>query len=99
MTDTQDDLFSWMARGTDPVTSHEAAASVRKRESQQIVLAALREIGPATDEVLVEYLEDKPISPSRARTARCELHRAGAVREAGESKTRSGRRALLWEAA
>lgn len=97
----QDDLFTAMARSSDPLTSFSAGASVNKRQSQAMVLAALRYIGPVTDERLLDHLATNglPITPSRARTARHELVLAGLVREAGEGRTRSGRRALLWEAA
>ena len=99
MTDTQDDLFSYLHRSTDPSTSADAARSISQRQSQSLVLEALRAIGPATDERLCEHLADKPISPSRARTARCEITRMGLVVEAGQGRTRSGRRALLWAVA
>lgn len=86
-----------LARNGDPWTSAAAVKTIKQQESQRLVLDALRQIGPATDEQIYDALADAHISPSRARTARVELQRAGIVKEAGEGLTRSKRKALTWE--
>jgi len=89
------------ARNSDPATSHEAAASLsdaQLRESQAIVLEALREHGPMPDHELVPLLTGK-LSASGARTRRAELAQAGLVAYTGENvRTESGRQAMVWGA-
>lgn len=92
------------ARASDPDTSHEAApdpgtrrGQERMTAGQEIVLAALRDTGPVTDEALVECLAGR-LSPSGVRTRRAELERLGRVVRVGESVTASGRRAIVWGA-
>ena len=72
-----DDLFSWLARSSDPAPSHNAAAKADLPRSEQLVLQAIRDIGPATDEQVYQYLVEQgtPVSPSRGRTARKALVR------------------------
>jgi len=93
---------SAVARATDPLTSHEAAASVGDvRESQRMVLMMLNAVGPGTDEALVEHAGKVgyPISPSGLRTRRSELVRLGLVEDSGErERLASGRRAIVWRA-
>lgn len=119
--DEQMDIFGQMeivgtqvtpvARTSDPVTSHAAAASIpsdRIRKRQRAVLLILKAAGPSTDEqialryALVETSEAghfPPQSPSGLRTRRSELHRAGYVKDAGEKrKLKSGRLGIVWEA-
>lgn len=98
------------ARRTDPGTSHAAAASVtpRIRESQDLVLRALRRLGPATDETLVAYYADaarrfpgriRQQSPSGIRTRRRELTDAELVFDTGRRTVlKSGRKAIVWAA-
>jgi len=89
------------ARPTDPATSHEAASSVRNvRESQQLILWYLVNIGPKTDEDIYEYaMVQKAMSPSGARTRRSELVRQGLVVDSGERrKTKAGRQTIVWKA-
>jgi hypothetical protein len=89
------------ARNTDPGTSHEAADSVRNiRETQQKILSALRQSGPMTDEQIFDVLTDKQkLSPSGARTRRCELVRLNLVEDSGERLlTKSNRRTIVWRA-
>lgn len=98
------DLFTFLdearARGTDPWTSHAASRSVNIARTRQQVLDILREIGPCSDEQLVDSCRTRfDISPSGVRTRRHELAVAGLVIEAGEAKTRSGRTCLTWRAA
>lgn len=92
------------ARRTDPVTSHEAAASVGDlTNAQQMILDALRH-GPGTDEEIYERLPHfakrsrKPIiSVSGARTRRRELVDAGLVEDSGQRKlTEAGRKTIVW---
>lgn len=90
-----------VARSTDPGTSWEAARSItpeKLRESQQVVLMALRGLGPMTDERLCWHLAEY-LSPSGARSRRSELVAMGLVRDSGRKDVlRSGRRAIVWEA-
>ena len=62
----------------------------------RVVLAWLAEHGPATDE---EIVAGTGLNPSTARPRRIELVRHGLVVEAGEKKTRSGRKATAWRCA
>lgn len=99
MSDTLD-LFSYLARSTDPETSKAAAASVDLIRSERVVLAALKTVGPATDDAVIVYLRGNGelMSETRGRTARKALVDKGLVRSDGEGLTRSRRRALLWVA-
>ena len=96
------DLFDTPhARNTDPQTSHDAAASVKRiRENQQLILACIKRLGPVTDEQLVKKLSFyTPMSPSGIRTRRNELVKQGLVRDSGHrEKLASGRLAILWTA-
>jgi len=85
------------ARSTDPLTSHEAAASVRRiRESQQAILDVIVAAGPITDEAIFARLTVK-LSPSGARTRRAELVERGLVVDSGETAILpSGRRSIKW---
>ena len=94
--------MSALARTDDPHTSHAAAALVNRPESQRVVLDWLTTQGPSTDEWLAYavYVNNCTISPSRLRTARCELQRAGLVRDTGRVATlRSGRSGVVWAVA
>lgn len=90
-----------VARATDPLTSHEAAASVEDvRESQRLVHRLLDGLGLATDEVLVNVAAATglPISPSGLRSRRAELVRLGLVEDSGaRARLASGRRAIVWQ--
>lgn len=98
-----DDLTLWNAhaRRTDPVTSHEAAASIepdRMARGQQAIYDALVILGPMTDEELYPTVRSH-LSPSGARTRRAELVDVGRVRDSGVKRLlASGRRAIVWEA-
>lgn len=96
-------------RNTDPITSHEAAASVRNiTETHNRILTMLQEHGPATDEQLFDLWwrcrtsepERWPhVSPSGLRSRRAELVDAGYVADSGDrGKTRSGRSCIIWKA-
>lgn len=93
------------ARGSDPITSHDAAASITTeaiRRTQRIVLRGLRAIGPCHDQALVRHLqaEGKYVSESGIRTRRCELARVGLVVDTGEKVLTVGnRRSIVWAAA
>lgn len=91
-----------VARTTDPITSHLAAASVTGiRASQRMILGALQRHGPGTDEDIYEWLrlEGHKISLSGARTRRSELVRLGLVRDSGEKRRlHSGRLSIVWQA-
>ena len=91
------------ARKSDPVTSHEAAASVKDLPIiKQTILKILR--WPVTDEeMIVAYnsmvLQGKvpASSDSAMRTRRAHLVRDGLVHEVGYGKTRFGRRTIIWQ--
>lgn len=87
-------------RRSDPLTSHEAADSVDEAASCAEVRRLLAAHGPLTDEEIAwKHAAPLPrpmFSQSRLRTARSELKEAGVVIEAGEGRTRSGRRCKKW---
>ena len=62
----------------------------------RLVLAWLEQHGPATDE---EIVAGTGLNPSTARPRRIELARRGLVVQAGERKTRSGKKATVWKLA
>jgi len=89
------------ARTSDPATSHEAAKSVKVRESQEKVLGLLK-LGPATDEVLANraMAHGIRISPSGLRTRRSELVALSLVVDSGvRVTTGNGRKAIVWAVA
>ena len=89
------------ARTSDPATSHEAAKSVKVRESQEKVLGLLK-LGPATDEVLANraMAHGIRISPSGLRTRRSELVALSLVVDSGvRLTTGNGRKAIVWAVA
>lgn len=97
-----------VARTTDPITSHAAAASVRAITAKQgAVLRLLEQIGPATDEeVFTEYMARWTAgqtdlfpkqSESGLRTRRSELVKKGKVVPSGRYKVKpTGRKAIVW---
>jgi len=80
----------------DTITSILAAESMvgHTARLRDRVLEALRQ-QPMTDEHIAEHLS---LTPNTARPRRIELTRDGLVRQVGEAKTKSGRRAILWGA-
>jgi hypothetical protein len=88
-----------VARRGDPQTSWAAADSLPTpvlRSSQRYVLTLLAQLGPMTDEQLVEL---SMLSPSGTRTRRCELVDKGLVVDTGRrSVTRARRRTIVWAA-
>ncbi len=95
--------MSALARNTDPITSHEAAASVvRITEQQNAILNALRQMGKATDLGLTAKLSWLA-SPQSVRSRRSELARRGLVRQHETNngpayEVIGGRRHTVWEA-
>ena len=98
------------ARLTDPITSHEAAASIDDDSITQIqraIYELIRMHGRMHDRDLVDnygmrcLISGAPIpEASTIRTRRSELVALGLVRDSGEkSVLPSGRRAILWEVA
>lgn len=97
------------ARRSDPVTSHEAAASIpseKIRISQDAILTVFRRVGPMYDEELQShYLRLQGIaglpaqSESGIRTRRKELVDKGRLRDSGRKVTPPGknRRSIVWE--
>lgn len=87
-------------RLTDPETSREAAISLSNlRLSQSVILNAVREWGPCSDEEIYDFVSGfHRISVSGARTRRKELVDMGLVRDSGQRNiTKSGRRTIMWE--
>jgi hypothetical protein len=88
------------ARTTDPVTSHDAAASVKRiRESHELLLAAFERWGDMTDTQLAECLArvGAMLSPSGIRSRRAELVEMGKLRDSGRTDILpSGRRSIVW---
>ena len=89
------------ARRSDPETSHEAAATVDIRRSQEQVINLFHRYGPMTDAELLEAADRLSVkqSPSGLRTRRNELVAKGVLRFTGTFKRlHTGRRARIWEA-
>lgn len=89
------------ARNTDPVTSHQAAESVKNiSHTQEFILRALKR--RRNDEQLIEayraFKSAPRASDSGIRSRRAELVRAGLVRDSGERmRMASGRCSIVWE--
>jgi len=62
---------------------------------RDMVLTALR-LQPMTDEQIADSLG---LAPNTARPRRIELTKEGKVSQVGETRTKSGRKAILWGAA
>lgn len=107
MTEDQLDIFDALAdearaRRTDPITSHEAAASVKVRRSQEQVLAVIGKYGPCTHEQLIKHVKAAGITMTDSGVrSRChELVEAGLVVDTGEKGlTQAGRKTTVWAAA
>jgi hypothetical protein len=89
------------ARITDPVTSHEAAATVRNlTATMEGIVTVLKHRGPQPDDMIARYysLSGFPYaSPSGLRSRRAELVDLGIIEPSGEfAKTPSGRRTIVW---
>lgn len=95
------------ARRSDPITSHEAAASVdefKATQTQKAILAILRV--PMTDQDLVFTYGVASVngrapraSESGIRSRRAELADRGLVVPVGYQTLPSGRKAIVWETA
>jgi hypothetical protein len=95
------------ARSTDRSTSHAAAQSTARRqtENQEAVLRVFRALTDATDEELVahyERLRARLVLPEQSesglRTRRRELVDRKRLRDSGRTRrTRGGRQATVWE--
>lgn len=87
------------ARATDPQTSHDAAASMKKAASHQcvVVLMALRELGEAGAEQIANRCKLDKFQVCRRLP---ELEAAGIVEvvEGKTRKTKSGRQERTWRA-
>lgn len=95
-----------LARNTDPITSHEAAATIDPNRSQTAVLTfAHRYLGDYfTDKALVATYrstdhELPQLSDSRIRTARHELTVKHQIAHAGYTRPVTGRRESIWQLA
>jgi len=92
------------ARRSDPETSHQAAASVKRmRESQMFILGLFRRHGGMVDDELIVVasgvLAGRKMSVSGIRTRRSELVRLGMVRDTGKRRRlESGRLSIVWAA-
>ncbi len=88
----------FLARNTDPETSHEAAARVREFAHGQCaeILNLLRKYGPMSPEQIAAHMAIDAYSV-RKRTA--DLERAGVACPTGVTvPTVSGRRQRVWQA-
>ena len=97
MTVDREHLPFTRARRSDPDTSKEAAHQLGDlRKSQLKVLAAFRQYGRMTHQVLCRVLPDMSHSGTRSRCA--ELVERGFVKDSEERvKLPSGRLAIVWE--
>ena len=92
------------ARRTDPIQSHQAAASVKVSPSEDFVLGCMKDIGkPVLDEDLIRYIRETypehRIADSRIRTARATLaNEHHLLRFAGMGRTQRDKAAAMWEA-
>lgn len=95
-----------VARVSDPVTSLEAATSIKDlKTTQKHILEVLDRYGPATDEEINRYyfhlaqlFDWNPVSPSGLRTRRAELVDAGFIYDTGKRQlTKSNRPCIVWE--
>lgn len=88
-----------VARKTDPLTSHLAAASVTHSTitaTKEAVLSVLRH-GPKTDSQIESSFATGMVSPSGLRTRRKELVDEGLVVDTGQkTQLASGRWATVW---
>lgn len=93
------------ARTTDPITSHEAAASVNNlTATKRFILWLFDKFAYLSDEELYAHYcrymatGDAPMaSISGVRSRRAELTDEGYLRDSGrKSKTASGRSAIIW---
>ena len=93
--------MSAKARKTDPITSHEAAASLSDvTEIQRFVLKSLNR--PRTDKQIVEAYQTFKHAPrvsddSTIRSRRNELTKLGLIRNSGQFDVRGPRRQIIWE--
>lgn len=90
------------ARGSDPETSHEAAAAQdpeKLRDSQREVLTLFEQHGPMIDLTMMACAERAGIkqSPSGLRTRRHELKEKGLLRHSGRYEVVGKRRHIIWE--
>jgi hypothetical protein len=99
---SQLDVFTYpRARATDPVTSYQAAQSVRDLTGkQQAVLDCFLQHGPMTDEDLIgRYRAEFRLeqTDSGLRTRRHELVDQGWLRDSGrKGTTAAGRASIIW---
>lgn len=96
-----------VARRDDREASKAAAASLSSEAitaAQKHVLEILKHYGPQTDEDILRFnhagfMDYGRLSPSGARTRRCELERKGLVYDTGRRvRTKTGRMHTVWAA-
>lgn len=97
-----------LARITDPITSHQAASSVKNITATQQAIMKLIQLQPMTDQRLVKFYQaqirmgadarDFPrASESGIRSRRAELVDQGLIKDSGaREKLESGRSAVVW---
>lgn len=88
-----DDAQDALARGTDPETSHIAAASVDTERMQALVLSALRVLGSSTTEEISDYLDLRRDSVSPRMKP---LVMAGKIERVGKKVGSTGRPSIVW---
>lgn len=91
-----------LARTTDPLTSHEAAESVKNLSEVKRTIYSLLEYARTDEQLTMAYYKlVKAGLASRAtdsgiRSRRADLVSAGLVKPVGFDKTITGRRAIVW---
>lgn len=94
---TDDDLFSWSARNTDPDTSHKAAGErklLRARDRGTALLILAQYPNGLTDFELAAIMQRQQTSAGKRRG---ELRDAGYVEDSGSRRAApSGSSAIVW---
>lgn len=91
--------MSALARNSDPITSHIAAANVINFADthRNMILAALEKYGPMTAHEIAEHIN---LLPHQILKRFPELHRQGLIATTGETRQATGRTpARVWRMA
>ena len=98
-------MSSVHARNSDPLTSHEAAESVKDTTPlQERILGLFMEHGAMIDDEMIQAYKSQfghwwPATDSSLRSRRSDLHYAGKVVERGTKLNKRGRKSILWNLA
>lgn len=92
------------ARNSDPITSHDAAESVKDlTQLQSRIMVIFQMCWGLTDEELIAsynrtYGLHSPATDSSIRSRRSELHHVGQIRDTAITrKTRAGGNSIVWD--